>query len=86
MRVKKRRDLEETNYFVPPRTDLIENYVSGGRGEGGDMEGAIQRELRIEDIILAYKLLIFTAQWYSIYIYRKVQGVKMFVRSNVELK
>ena len=28
VRVKKRRELEETNYFVPHRTDLIENYVS----------------------------------------------------------
>ena len=27
VRVKKRRELEETNYFVPHRTDLIENYV-----------------------------------------------------------
>ena len=28
VRVKKRKELEETNYFVPHRTDLIENYVS----------------------------------------------------------
>lgn len=30
VRVKKRRELEETNYFVPHRADLIENYVSTG--------------------------------------------------------
>nr|XP_045620271.1 protein still life, isoform SIF type 1-like isoform X2 [Procambarus clarkii] len=28
VRVKKRRELEETNYFVPHRTDLIENYLA----------------------------------------------------------
>lgn len=28
MRVKKRRDMEDHNYFVPHRTDLIETYVS----------------------------------------------------------
>ncbi|MPC79186.1 Protein still life, isoform SIF type 1 [Portunus trituberculatus] len=27
VRVRKRRELEESNYFVPHRTDLIENYV-----------------------------------------------------------
>lgn len=29
VRVKKRRDMEDHNYFVPHRTDLIETYVSG---------------------------------------------------------
>lgn len=28
VRVKKRRDMEDHNYFVPHRNDLIENYVS----------------------------------------------------------
>lgn len=28
VRVKKRRDMEDHNYFVPHRTDLIETYVS----------------------------------------------------------
>ncbi|XP_050692900.1 protein still life, isoform SIF type 1-like isoform X14 [Eriocheir sinensis] len=28
VRVRKRRELEETNYFVPHRTDLIENYLA----------------------------------------------------------
>ncbi|XP_011865981.1 PREDICTED: protein still life, isoform SIF type 1 isoform X5 [Vollenhovia emeryi] len=27
VRVKKRRDMEDHNYFVPPRTDLIETYL-----------------------------------------------------------
>lgn len=27
VRVKKRRDMEDHNYFVPHRTDLIETYV-----------------------------------------------------------
>jgi len=28
VRVKKRQDMEDHNYFVPHRTDLIETYVS----------------------------------------------------------
>lgn len=28
VRVKKRRDMEDHNYFVPHRNDLIESYVS----------------------------------------------------------
>lgn len=28
VRVKKRRDMEDHNYFVPHRSDLIETYVS----------------------------------------------------------
>lgn len=28
VRVKKRRDMEDHNYFVPHRTDSIETYVS----------------------------------------------------------
>ena len=28
VRVKKRRDLPDTNYFVPHRSDLIDTYVS----------------------------------------------------------
>ena len=28
IRVKKRRDMEDHNYFVPHRSDLIETYVS----------------------------------------------------------
>lgn len=28
VRVKKRREMEDHNYFVPHRTDLIETYVS----------------------------------------------------------
>ena len=28
VRVKKRRDMEDHNYFVPHRTDMIETYVS----------------------------------------------------------
>lgn len=28
VRVKKRRDMEDHNYFVPHRNDLIETYVS----------------------------------------------------------
>lgn len=28
VRVKKRRELPDTNYFVPHRSDLIETYVS----------------------------------------------------------
>ena len=28
VRVKKRRDMEDHNYFVPHRADLIETYVS----------------------------------------------------------
>lgn len=28
IRVKKRRDMEEHNYFVPHRSDLIDTYVS----------------------------------------------------------
>lgn len=28
VRVKKRRDMEDSNYFVPHRNDLIETYVS----------------------------------------------------------
>lgn len=28
VRVKKRRDMEEHNYFVPYRSDLIKSYVS----------------------------------------------------------
>lgn len=31
VRVKKRRDMEDHNYFVPHRNDLIENYVSTTR-------------------------------------------------------
>lgn len=47
VRVKKRRDMEDHNYFVPHRTDLIETYVSY----------AIRRELfrRYEKIILEIK-------------------------------
>ena len=29
VRVKKRRDMDNSNHFVPHRTDLIESYVSG---------------------------------------------------------
>lgn len=29
VRVKKRREMEDHNYFVPHRSDLIETYVSG---------------------------------------------------------
>lgn len=31
VRVKKRRDMEDHNYFVPHRSDLIETYVSTPR-------------------------------------------------------
>lgn len=31
VRVKKRREMEDHNYFVPHRNDLIETYVSIGR-------------------------------------------------------
>lgn len=30
VRVKKRREMEDHNYFVPHRSDLIETYVSTG--------------------------------------------------------
>lgn len=33
VRVKKRRDMEDHNYFVPHRNDLIENYVSKLKNE-----------------------------------------------------
>jgi hypothetical protein len=31
LRVKKRKDMEDHNYFVPHRTDLVETYVSTTR-------------------------------------------------------
>lgn len=31
LRVKKRKDMEDHNYFVPHRTDLVETYVSTAR-------------------------------------------------------
>lgn len=34
VRVKKRRDMEDHNYFVPHRNDLIENYVSKQAKDG----------------------------------------------------
>jgi hypothetical protein len=34
IRVKKRRDMEDHNYFVPHRSDLIETYVSSFRESG----------------------------------------------------
>lgn len=33
VRVKKRRDLPDTNYFVPHRSDLIDTYVSENFGD-----------------------------------------------------
>lgn len=33
LRVKKRKDMEDHNYFVPHRTDLVETYVSTARDD-----------------------------------------------------
>ncbi len=37
VRVKKRRELPDTNYFVPHRSDAIETYVSGGSSSSIDV-------------------------------------------------
>lgn len=42
VRVKKRRDMEDHNYFVPHRTDLIETYVS------------IVQAALLENVVLCY--------------------------------
>lgn len=41
VRVKKRRDMEDHNYFVPHRNDLIETYVSVWNGVGTEPTGNI---------------------------------------------
>jgi T-lymphoma invasion and metastasis-inducing protein 1 len=47
VRVKKRRDMEDHNYFVPHRNDLIETYVSdifGRHSESFELRGVARWE------------------------------------------
>jgi len=44
VRVKKRRDMEDHNYFVPHRSDLIETFVSLG-----DLKWTNLKNLRVEN-------------------------------------